>query len=1049
MKKPVYHLAFTLALFFIVHSFLSAQSPTYRQRVVGASQLVPIGPTSLSSDPTFQAKSVVQNTPIAPVGTNRRGVAGKIATVSPVGMGRTSNAYSGITTHQNQVFANDSLNFVGFIHRQDVTIWGGGSANNGKLRYDISLNGGTSFSNDIGPLNNTYTWPARYPNAGLYNMGGSTNPLNAKIGYIGSTISSPTWNGYVSGTSTISLTTPVATETYHGSTDYFIPSSMTERVPGEFWAVAPGYDGTGWTDSLFVLKGTHNGTTQDIDWITVQTLTIAHDETFDGTIHLIHPEIAFSPDGTSGWIAWLGDIPGGPQHLFSPIFMQSTNGGNSWGSPIEVNLNAQSYVSDSLQSLWITTNPGVPASTGMATGTFEFDLTVDATGSPHMFTVIGSAQSQDSSATPSGPPTYVVFSALSKFAADIHSTNGGTNFTVDYVAPILTFRGDFGTPDPSNGSLLAMENFPQISRSEDGNYVFYSWVDSDTTIIGFGESTNLAPNLRIAGYSVQNGFRTCYKLITDGDFVWDGRAMFPTMAPTVLTSGSTFELPIVGLDMITNNQLEPCAYWYFGNDCSFSLPDFMDPTGMGYAWGSSCAAPNYVTVEGTVYNDLNNNGIKDTGEPGLVNRILEMQPGNRYAMTDSAGFYQVRGNSLGTFDVSLTPISYWFQTAPTSPNTHSVTFTTPLQVESNKDFGQYAPSPITDDAVSLACGPVRPGRTSSVVISYQNRGTVPSSGTVEMTYDPLFTLQTALPTQTAHNATARTLTWNYSNLQPWAFGSIQVFFDNPTNTSVGTVITHTVHLSTTSAIDEDTTSNYDTCSVTVTGSYDPNDKRVMPAGSGPENRVDPDTPLRYIIRFQNTGNDTAFYVRVEDQLDPDLDPATFRMLGASHPFSYSIQGGGLVSWVFDPIELPDSGRDEPNSHGYIQYTIQPRSGLALGTEVHNSASIFFDFNAPVITNQTLTTYDLADFVFPPATPQGLILFPNPSEGTVTLELTDWNGIPYDVSVINLQGQTVREIKSIDQTRYRMNRGELPAGMYLVTLRQYGKLLSSTKLIWMK
>ena len=299
-------------------------------------------------------------------------------------------------------------------------------------------------------------------------------------------------------------------------------------------------------------------------------------------------------------------------------------------------------------------------------------------------------------------------------------------------------------------------------------------------------------------------------------------------------------------------------------------------------------------MEGTVYNDANNNGIQDTGELGLVNRIVEMQPGNRYGTTDSTGFYQIRGNSLGTFNVGLVPQQYWFQTAPTNPNTHSVTFTAPLQVESNKDFGVRAPAPITDDAISMACGPVRPGRTASVVLMLNNLGTVASSGTITMQYDPLLTFSSSIPAQTSHNSTTRTLTWNYSNLQPGAFDNYQVFFTVPTNATLGASVTNTVSLLTTSALDEDTTSNYDTCGTVVTGSYDPNDKRVIPAGTGPENRVDPDTPLRYTIRFQNTGTDTAFYVRVEDQLDPDLDPTTFRMLGASHPFSYNIQGAGLV-----------------------------------------------------------------------------------------------------------------------------------------------------------
>ena len=584
MKRPIYLVITALSLLLFLSSALFAQSQSNSAYIKKAGELHSVGPLKHQIEPQVQHQAP-SSQPIPIQNSGSGGSAGKVAAVVPVGMGRASNIYSSINEHQNQVVANDSLNLVAFIHRQDVTVFGGGTAANGRLRYDLSLDGGATFTSDIGMLNNTYTYPARYPNMALYNMSGTTNPLNGRFGYIAATVNNGTWNGHVTGSSTITTTTPTATETYHSNANYLMPSSITERVPGEFWAIAPGYNGTNFTSSIFVFKGVYNSTTQDIDWATPTTILVTHDITYDGTIHMIHPQISFSPDGTTGWIGFLGDIPGGPQHVFSPVFIKSANGGTTWGTPTEVNLNAQSFVSDSLQSLWITTNPQVPASTGMATGTFEFDLTVDANGNPHMFSIIGSAQSQDSSGTPTGPPSYTVYSGLAKFAADIHSDNGGTSFSLDYVAPILTFRGEFGTPDPTTGDLISMDNFPQISRTEDGNYIFYSWADADTVIIGFGETTNLAPNLRIAGHCVPNNERTCYKLVSDGDFIWDGRIMFPTMAPTVLTSGSTFELPIVVVEMILNDQLAPCRYHYFGNDCTFDTLEFQPQATLGLAWG--------------------------------------------------------------------------------------------------------------------------------------------------------------------------------------------------------------------------------------------------------------------------------------------------------------------------------------------------------------------------------------------------------------------------------------------------------------------------------
>jgi hypothetical protein len=48
--------------------------------------------------------------------------------------------------------------------------------------------------------------------------------------------------------------------------------------------------------------------------------------------------------------------------------------------------------------------------------------------------------------------------------------------------------------------------------------------------------------------------------------------------------------------------------------------------------------------------------------------------------------------------------------------------------------------------------------------------------------------------------------------------------------------------------------------------------------------------------------------------------------------------------------LEDSTTNEAASHGWVQYRIKPNASLAEGVQIHNSASILFDLNAPVVTN---------------------------------------------------------------------------------------------------
>ncbi len=111
-----------------------------------------------------------------------------------------------------------------------------------------------------------------------------------------------------------------------------------------------------------------------------------------------------------------------------------------------------------------------------------------------------------------------------------------------------------------------------------------------------------------------------------------------------------------------------------------------------------------------------------------------------------------------------------------------------------------------------------------------------------------------------------------------------------------------------------------------------------------------DETLRYTIRFQNTGNDTAFNITIRDQLPPELDLATFEPGVASHAYEATLHEDGLAEFHFRNILLPDSTTNEPGSHGFVSFRIRTNSGLAENTVVGNSAGIYFDFNAPVLTD---------------------------------------------------------------------------------------------------
>jgi uncharacterized repeat protein (TIGR01451 family) len=200
-------------------------------------------------------------------------------------------------------------------------------------------------------------------------------------------------------------------------------------------------------------------------------------------------------------------------------------------------------------------------------------------------------------------------------------------------------------------------------------------------------------------------------------------------------------------------------------------------------------------------------------------------------------------------------------------------------------------------------------------------------------------------------------------------------------------------------IDADTTNNvYDFC-YNVVNSYDPNMKEVYPVNVLPGY----DDWFTYTIHFQNTGNAPAFNIRLRDTLDTQLDLNTFEVLGYSHPANVGISGN-ILTVRFNNIMLPDSTSDYEGSMGYFQYRIKPTPNLPNGSQISNTAYIYFDFNAPIITNTTENNFDITvSATNLKLNPESFEIYPNPSTGVFTIK--DAKNIQR-VEVYNVMGQEI-------------------------------------------
>lgn len=138
----------------------------------------------------------------------------------------------------------------------------------------------------------------------------------------------------------------------------------------------------------------------------------------------------------------------------------------------------------------------------------------------------------------------------------------------------------------------------------------------------------------------------------------------------------------------------------------------------------------------------------------------------------------------------------------------------------------------------------------------------------------------------------------------------------------------------------------------IIGAYDPNDKQGFPKGVGEQHLIAANTDIQYLIRFQNTGTDTAFNVVIRDTLTEFLDPRSIVPGAASAKYTLEIQNGNILIFRFPNIQLVDSFTNERLSHGYIYFKVNQMRDLPDGLRIQNRAGIFFDYNPPVLTNYT-------------------------------------------------------------------------------------------------
>jgi hypothetical protein len=362
-------------------------------------------------------------------------------------------------------------------------------------------------------------------------------------------------------------------------------------------------------------------------------------------------------------------------------------------------------------------------------------------------------------------------------------------------------------------------------------------------------------------------------------------------------------------------------------------------------------------IAGTTFFDLNKNGLKDNNEPVAPGVMIGSANGDtiytfskrdgNYSFIAGPGSYELKPLNLPAVNPHYT-IS--------SPARQSAVVTGYGSFIRKKDFALQAGTPVTDGAISVSYSSIpRPGSTLNTKVLIKNTGTTNISGSYTIRFDSV-RLSMIKSDSTPTLANARSITVPLNTLAPFGTAVNEIGFAIRTTAKAGDTIHISGQLMLTAA-DANPADNSDSSIIPVRSSFDPNDKQVYPFKDiNYDSTVAGRQEIDYLIRFQNTGNDTAFTVQILDSLDKRLDASTFRLISSSHPVDVDWQKQRSLSFYFKDILLPDSNTNEPKSHGFVRFKIKPYTTVTLNDTIKNTAAIYFDYNSAVITGTTLSNF---------------------------------------------------------------------------------------------
>lgn len=444
------------------------------------------------------------------------------------GFSTSYNIYGVTSSYAKPLQYNDNINTVSFIQRKSASYIGSPNDNTGVIVAMISANWGVNWDSTC--LYSGATNFGRYPQGAIYNPAGNTNLANAYVVGSGPTTDGGAWTGNWFASKQLGAPS---------STVYNNAASVAPNAQQFFSTAGPfgpnvfsndfaqyGFNSSddGKVKSMGLLTPDPDAAPVEVRGAVIQTGSF-NAGSFNWHTDSILPSVviqssgspqmnnnavmAWNEAGTVGYVVFIGSKAGATlsNKGWQPIVYKTTNSGTSWTSIPSIDFNNAAFqlIKKRLDAVGTNSNLTIPFF-----NPFEgMDCAVDANGKLHIAAVIASTASEHNDSLsftneysteqymwPHGPNKHPY---LYDFVGD--GSAPWTFITVDSLsseAPSSTsgFPGFNDNPWNDDAGKVTSDARIQLSRTPDGQYIVYTYAESDTNATIGGKKWNTLPNVK-------------------------------------------------------------------------------------------------------------------------------------------------------------------------------------------------------------------------------------------------------------------------------------------------------------------------------------------------------------------------------------------------------------------------------------------------------------------------------------------------------------------------------------------------------------------------